>query len=114
MPLILDSAELLENLLSIGDYLGDRIEKIGGGYAFEMQSYAKENAPWTDRTGRARRTLTGFCERSQNDFKIGVMGMMPYSPRLELGFSGKYAILTPTLDKYAFEIYTSVSEVIYA
>lgn len=113
MPFVMDAIELIDRLSSLEEYVGDKVEKVGNGYAYKMETYAKENAPWHDRTGNARRTLTGFCERDKNDFKIGVMGMMTYSPKLELWYGGKYAILLPTVDKFSFDIFSSVSEVIF-
>ena len=70
--------------------------------AADMEHYAKRNAPWTDRTGNARRTLTGFVVSEDEDtMLIGLAGMMHYSPKLELNYGGRYAIIVPTLDSYA-------------
>jgi len=67
-----------------------------------MEYFAKRYAPWTDRTGNARRSLKGFCEaRQDRAVYIGVLGGMPYSPDLELGYGKRYAILVPTVEGYA-------------
>lgn len=68
--------------------------------AGEMENFAKANAPWHDRTGNARRTLAGFASRDAETVAVGVCGNMPYSPRLETGFHGRYAILVPTVESY--------------
>ncbi len=86
------------------------IINAGQQSADKMVQYAKENARWTDRTGNARRTIAPvnlFGEpdsKQANYYYIGVCGNMPYSVSLELGHSGKYAILQPTVDKFAYKI----------
>ncbi len=61
---------------------------------------AKHNAPWTDRTGNARNSITGTI--LEDDLKNGrVVGAlyigMDYGLYLELSNQGKYAIIGPTL-----------------
>ena len=77
--------------------------------AAEMEGSAKLNAPWTDRTGNARRTLAGFVKQTDADtLLIGIAGHMPYSPMLELYYNGRFAILVPTVDMYAPAIMNAV------
>ncbi len=77
--------------------------------AAEMETSAKQNAPWTDRTGNARRTLAGFVRQTGEDtLLIGIAGHMSYSPKLELYYNGRYAILLPTVDLYAPRIMEAV------
>lgn len=65
--------------------------------AAQMEQSAKLNAPWTDRTGNARRTLAGFTDALPHQRYIGVCGNMPYSPSLEMLYGKKYAILYPVV-----------------
>lgn len=76
------------------DYALDAVCEAG---AERMESYAKTNAPWTDRTGNARRTLEGFSEVEGHNRYIGVCGNMDYSPSLEMLHGKKYAILYPAV-----------------
>lgn len=90
-------------LVKIGEEMRVRVAAAGEASGRVMEEYAKANAPWQDRTGNARRTLTGFGKWSGEDegmFRIGVAGQMPYSPKLELGFSGRYSILQPTVEAH--------------
>ncbi|MBE6760232.1 MAG: hypothetical protein E7554_09155 [Ruminococcaceae bacterium] len=83
--------------------------------AEEMESVAKQNAPWTDRTGNARRTLAGFSKwDSTGSLVVGIAGHMHYSPRLELHYGGRYAILVPTVDSYAPIILAAVARAVTA
>lgn len=91
------------------DFIAGYLESLPGRMAIgaavvaeQMESYAKQNAPWTDRTGNARRTLSGFVVSDDaGSLLIGVAGHMPYSPKLELFYGGRYSILAPTVDVYA-------------
>jgi len=66
----------------------------------EAVTYAKRNAPWTDRTGNARAGL--FAKASSIDrgmaFELVMAGSVFYQIFLETRFSGKYAILMPTVN----------------
>lgn len=81
-----------------------QILAAGRSLADEMEKTAKRDAPWTDRTGNARRTLAGvntFGEGEDSEkYHIGICGQMSYSPKLEKGFGGRYAVLMPTLRNY--------------
>ena len=83
-----------------------------------MVNSAKQNAPWTDRTGNARRTIFGlnaFGNETIGDesvYYIGVCGSMPYSVSLEKGHGGKYAILEPTVRAYAPSLIEDIRNVI--
>lgn len=91
-----------------------------------MASYAQANAPWKNRSGKARQTITGGSQWSGQDrCSAYVSGNMEYSPFLELAHAkksdssdgievssspsfakleltneGKYAILRPTIRKF--------------
>jgi len=101
MELRMDIERLCKAIHEIFDMTIENIVENGTGIAAEMQDYAKKNAPWTDRTGRARRSLSGFCEERYDGVYIGVLGGMPYSPDLELSYGKRYAILVPTVNEYA-------------
>jgi hypothetical protein len=58
-----------------------------------VQTYMRENASWTDRTGAARQGL--FANRFGTD--IVVFHTVPYGIWLEVRWSGKYAIIVPTI-----------------
>lgn len=73
------------------------------GLAFDVgerqaESYARLHAPWQDRTGNARNGL--FAEHISNPLvshELIVYHTMPYGLWLEVRFSGRYAIINPTL-----------------
>lgn len=60
-------------------------------------SYARKNAPWTDRTGNARSGLHASVNLGENFAELIVAHSVPYGIWLEVRWSGKYAIIGPTI-----------------
>lgn len=65
--------------------------------AMVFQNYARENRPWTDRTGQARQRLSGYSEEIQNGYRINIAHGVDYGIWLEYAHEMKYAILEPTV-----------------
>lgn len=115
MGLTLNSSLLSGKILDLIRTAPENILSGAGAVASQMEADAKRNAPWTDRTGNARRTLAGFAQwDSTGSLLVGIAGHMPYSPRLELHFGGRYAILAPTVDAYAPTILAAVARAVTA
>lgn len=111
MPLRLDIGGLLAGLEKFRESTLDSIAGCGADFARAMEDSARQGAPWTDRTGNARATLKGVCGwadpagiPSDTVFTVGVEGQMPYSVYLELGFDGRFSILSPTVHHFAPDI----------
>lgn len=66
----------------------------------EATAWAKQNAKWTDRSGNARAGLHAKARSIDNgkSFDLVVAGTVFYQIFLETRFSGKYAILMPTVN----------------
>jgi len=92
---------MVRTLTALKQAARGRMTAAGAAVSGEMEQYAKQAAPWQDRTGNARRTLTGFCQGEGDSIHIGLAGQMPYSPNLELGFGRRFAVLTPTAEAFA-------------
>lgn len=65
--------------------------------AKDLEGYAKRNRPWTDRTGDARKRLTGKESRIPEGFEIALVHGVEYGIWLELAHEKNYAILEPTI-----------------
>jgi hypothetical protein len=65
--------------------------------AKDFESYAKQNRPWIDRTGRARQGLTGYVKTISNGYRIVIAHTVDYGLWLEMARNKKYAILEPTV-----------------
>ena len=66
----------------------------------EAESFARQNAPWTDQTGNARAGLHAEVNviNQGESFELLVAHTVSYGIWLEVRFSGKYAIIQPTVD----------------
>lgn len=68
--------------------------------AAEMEVYAKQSAPWTDRTSLARKRLYAQMNNNLPELEIVIGHRMEYGIYLELSNLGKYRIIEPTVNKY--------------
>jgi hypothetical protein len=68
------------------------------GFAREVENYAKEHAPWQDRTGEARQGLTAIGKQRLVYYEIELFHTVEYGVWLEVRWNGKYAIIEPTLE----------------
>lgn len=66
----------------------------------DMQDYSRTHAPWTDRTGNARRGLFSFAEQDNNSVVLYLSHTMSYGIYLEISFGGRYQIIIPTIEHY--------------
>ena len=84
------------------DNLGDRFLAALGMYcetaAQTLETKAKTNRPWTDRSSRARQSLKGSSEIEEG--RIGSITLaqgVDYGLWLELAHEKQYAIVEPTI-----------------
>lgn len=66
--------------------------------ALQIEGHAKQKAPWTDRTGEARRRLKSSVKK-ESDFVYGIILAhgVDYGVWLELANEKKYATIQPTI-----------------
>jgi len=75
------------------------------------ESYARQNAPWTDRTGNARNGLRVAHEKTPMVVhRLITYHSMPYGIWLEVRWSGRYAIIGPTMVAIAPQLAIVVAE----
>jgi hypothetical protein len=79
-------------------------------HAPQVEGAAKRNAKWRDRTGNARSGLIGVYEAGgRGVHKIVLAHGVPYGIYLEVRFSGKYAIINPTIAAEGPQVMRTVS-----
>lgn len=95
----------------------------------QCQNYMRENAPWEDQTGNARNGLfaqaysTGgggrgrdaggrFTAGSTAAHGIVLYGSVPYQIWLEVRFSGRYAIIVPTVERKGPDVMRMVNKLL--
>lgn len=65
--------------------------------ALVLQNYARDHAPWTDRTGHARQRLTGSQMRVTKGYQLKLAHGVDYGIWLELAHEKRFAIIQPTI-----------------
>lgn len=99
---IIGSDMVLNNLEKWGKEAIQKLNTESELIAVDIESWMKGNAPWTDRTGNARRGLFGMVVKGWQQLHI-VFGHSPdifYGASLELNNSGRYAIVRPAFNKF--------------
>jgi len=86
-----------KNLLRWGDKLYDVVKMIIDLNFIEGENFAKQNAPWTDRTGDARRSIASVDLSEKGVVRYHLIIGVDYGIWLEVSNQGKYRILVPTL-----------------
>lgn len=66
-------------------------------HAAEIVEEMRRNAPWTDRTGEARRKLVAEVETNGATVSLYLAHGVPYGVFLEVRNGGRYAIVGPTV-----------------
>lgn len=88
------------------------MHNVAAYFAPIVESEAKSNATWVDRTGNARQGLTGFVEDvSATVVLLVLQHKMDYGTWLEIRNSGRYAIILPTLEAHYNDVKAMVDEV---
>lgn len=89
---------LTPNLKRLLPRVDAAVDLVFDRYEVEAETFARTNAPWTDRTGNARNGL--FAKHDKEPMvvhELTIYGTMPYTFWLEVRWSGRYAIIGPTL-----------------
>lgn len=89
---------LAKNVGSYKDRLLKAIQALGQVFAQKIATYAKANAPWTDRTGNARQGLTGTAIAAATGVVIYLYHTMSYGIWLEVKNAGRYAIILKAME----------------
>jgi len=74
------------------------------GFANNVEEYAKEHAPWENRTGDARNGLRATAEQRLVSYTITLFHTVDYGIWLEVRWDGKYAIILPTIEHMGHEL----------
>lgn len=73
--------------------------------ADQVLTWAKSNAPWEDRTGMARESLFTEVYQEGAEVILTLGHGVDYGQWLELIQNGRFAIIMPTLEQFAQQIF---------
>lgn len=109
MSLKIDSGSLENGLESFGNRFKMAVLMEAETLSTEMESYAKVNRKWTDRTSLAKDNLRSVVSQPRkNMVRITLSHGVSYGKWLELANDQKYAIVRPTLARYEYKLMSNV------
>lgn len=94
----LDVKQVVQNMAKFENKFDAALYQFANNGAQKMEAYAKQNRPWTDRTGRARQSLKGSAYRVNKGYRLEIAHGVSYGIYLEYKYNRKYAILWPTVN----------------
>jgi hypothetical protein len=77
-----------------------------------LEAYMRQNASWQDQTGNARSGLTARPFRTDVNVGIDLFHTVPYGIWLETRWSGKYAIIVPTINAQAPDVIAAAKDLL--
>ena len=91
---------IVANMRQYEQRVYEAIRAVASHFAPILESEAKLNAPWVDRTSNARQTLNAFVTELATDIvSITLAHGMDYGKFLEFSNQGRYQIIMPTLEQ---------------
>lgn len=98
----LDLTGIARNIITKEQKTLAALQAYGDSVGKELESYAKSNRPWSDRTGDARKALKGSSESiSKEIVRCSIEHGVSYGIYLEMKNERRYAILEPTVKAVA-------------
>lgn len=92
-------------LLVAGGNLLNQAEEAFENGADQVLTYAQANAPWNDRTGAARDSLFTNVYEQGGEIFLELAHGVDHGQWLEIIQNGRFAIIMPTLEQFAQQIF---------
>lgn len=105
--------DLTGNLQTLHARTKNRMVATARYVAPQIQTDMRNSAPWTDQTGNARNGLFAVVQTNTNQVAIVLYHSVPYGIWLELRWSGKYAIITPSLAKWGPKFFALLAKSVF-
>lgn len=95
-------SELARAVEKYGDKVWRAVEGVANDIAKILESSAKANGPWNDRTGNARAMLKGSTDVASEMVTIYLVHGVEYGVWLETrwSFGGRYAVIWKTISSH--------------
>lgn len=101
----LDISGLVNGLSSFEDRVDEAVMMVADTGGQLLESSAKENARWQNRTGHARQRLRGGYYTLTNGYRLFLAHGVDYGKWLELAYEKRYSIIPQTINYVgAFEV----------
>lgn len=105
-----DDAVIVDAMAHMDSSVDRFLTAVIGYHAPQAEAHAKREAPWTDQTSNARNGLFAVPDFSERpgSYRIVVGHSVPYGVWLETRWSGRYAILMPTVHAQGIEVMKTI------
>lgn len=110
--IVMTKNEIPERLRLLVPKVNRGVQGIMAYYAPQVESYARKNAPWKDQTGNARNGLFAETFKIASNHGITLFHSMPYGIWLEVKWSGRYAIIVPTIERMSPKVMGAVQKLL--
>ena len=104
---------LVKGIVAVDKKAQAAVEMYAKNQAKKLESYAKKNAPWTDRTGMARKSLRADTSKLDNGIRITLAHGVDYGLWLELAHEKRFAIVKPTIELRGNEVIKGYENLLY-
>lgn len=94
-------------LLHLMEGVNDRARRAFEDGADQVVAYAKATAPWEDRSGDAREGLNADVYETTEGVVLDLFHTVNYGLWLETIQNGRFAVIMPTLETYASELFAN-------
>lgn len=107
-----DDSEIAKSLITIPDAAHRALSAVVRFHATTAVAHARSTAKWVDRTSNARNGLTSraVIEKGKTYGFVLAHGV-EYGIWLEVRFSGRYAVIGPTIEKEARDTMQDASRI---
>jgi len=88
---------------NVGDYIArmlSAVHDLATLFAAKIEAYAKQTAPWADRTGHARQGLTGTAVKTATGVILYLFHQATYGIWLEVKNAGRFAVILRSLEAH--------------
>jgi hypothetical protein len=103
---------LAKNTADYAKRLYGAVVTLAEFFANKMEAYAKQHAPWTDRTGHARQSLVGRSLPTAAAVAIVLASLAEYGIWLEIAHGGVWGIILPTIQAHLGEIQAALHRLV--
>lgn len=106
-----DDSQLKGRITGLEAKLGLAVDAIVQYHALKGMAYLKTDAPWSDRTGAARAGLHTSASKGAGQRVITFAHAVNYGIWLEVKYSGRDAVIMPTVLKTGGELMSALQNV---
>ncbi len=103
---------LANNVDNYAERLLDAVFGLAQLFQARLESFAKANAGWTDRTGNARQGLTSLAVKEATGVVLYLFHAATYGIWLEVKNAGRYAIILRTLEAHYQPFIAAIKQLI--